>query len=121
MSDGTFDCAPTTLEEKFHQFYVYHGEVHGHTFPLFFVLMEHRKAEDYFEVEDKITKMMRHKGYPIRVTQRGSTYHDMEKAAIQANNANLPGSKTKLCNFHICQMSNKVVTDMGYRLSLIHI
>ena len=45
ISDGTFDCAPTTLVEKFHQFYVYHGEVHDHTFPLLFVLMEHRNEK----------------------------------------------------------------------------
>ena len=116
MSDGTFSCTPTTLHDKFHQFYVWHGEVKNVIFPLAFALMEKRKAEDYSEAEGNLVKIMNDNDWPIRVANGGSAYHDMERAAINSNNEHFPGCQCKLCFFHITQMSNKVITDLGFKL-----
>ena len=97
--DGTFNTTPSVQEEMFGQFYIFHGEIKGfsestgtksYTFPLVFVLMEHRSLDDYDEILQWLTDYWKRNKTAIRVCQNGDALSDMEPAIIAAEKRHLP-------------------------------
>lgn len=74
---------PTTLEEGIGQFYVLHGNISGHTvelgtrdytFPLVFIVMEHRTQSDYEEVFDFLTSYWRKKVWELESVKMATVF-----------------------------------------------
>ena len=114
--DGTFDCTPTSLTERFSQFYSHHGCIKNDKFPMIFSLMQKKDVESYkrllkvlkFKMSELGTKS---KPFVIKVNHGGVMNSDMEKAVQIAEKEEFPGAKKQNCLFHLRQRTQKVVGD----------